>query len=65
MLGNAPCWVFPLPISRVMRPLAFVVAVWVSTYTGVPFSEPCSTLTRTPTLAFVTNWLVALRTTAW
>ena len=43
----------------------FVVLVCVSTYTTDPYAEPCSTLTRTPTGDSVTNWLVALRTTAW
>ena len=54
-----------LPTVSVNSPLALVVTVCLSSYTAVPFSDPCSIDSLTPTSLLLTSLPVASRTTAW
>ena len=65
MPAKVPVTIVPVPISKLTKPLALVLGVWVSTYTAVPVGEPCKMLIFIPTGVEVINALLLLRITAW
>ena len=65
MVAKLPLTTVPPPISSVIKPLALVVTVCVSTYTAAPVALPCRMEICTPTACVATRLLPASRTTAW
>ncbi|REJ81706.1 MAG: hypothetical protein DWQ44_11310 [Bacteroidetes bacterium] len=54
----------PLPISILISPFLFVETAWTSSYTALPFAEPCKMLILVLTALSFTRVLSVFLTTA-